>query len=89
MRKYLSNVHKMMDAHLQCVNNHNAKFKYKGMKSVGATDYTNQTPSKHFGGKKCPSSTPLINEKILVKCAQNRWFTFSFQYVNNYYAKYE
>ena len=27
-------------AHLQCVNNHNAKFEYKGMKSVSITDYT-------------------------------------------------
>ena len=44
MRKYLSNVHKIGGAHLQCVNNHCAKFEYKGMKSVGVTDYTNQTP---------------------------------------------
>ena len=28
MRKYLSNVHKMAGAHLQCVNNHYAKFEY-------------------------------------------------------------
>ena len=41
MRKYLSNVHKMGGAHLQCMNNHYAKFEYKGMKTVGVTDYTN------------------------------------------------
>ena len=28
MSKYLSNVHKMVGAHLQCVNNHYAKFEY-------------------------------------------------------------
>ena len=51
MRKYLSSVHKMVGAHLLCVNNHYAKFEYKGMKTVVVTDYTNQTPSKHFGRK--------------------------------------
>ena len=51
MRKYLSNVHKVGGAHFQCVNNHYAKFEYKGMKTVGVTDYTNQTPAKHFGLK--------------------------------------
>ena len=34
MRKYLSNVHKIGGAHLQCVNNHSAKFEYKGMKTL-------------------------------------------------------
>ena len=42
----------MGDAHLQCVNNHYAKFEYKEMKTVGVTDYTNQTPPKHFRWKK-------------------------------------
>ena len=35
VRKYLSNEHKIKDAHLQCVVNHFAEFEYKGMKSVG------------------------------------------------------
>ena len=26
--------------YLQCVNNHYAKFEYKGMNTVGVTDYT-------------------------------------------------
>ena len=39
-------------AHLQCMNNHYAKFKYYGIKIVGGTDYTNQTPSKHLTEKK-------------------------------------
>ena len=33
--------HKVEGAHLQCVNNHYAKFEYKGMNTVGVTDYTN------------------------------------------------
>ena len=31
--KVLINVHKIRDAHFQCMNNHYAKFEYKGMKS--------------------------------------------------------
>ena len=50
-KKYLSNVHKMKGAHLQWVNNHIAMFENKEMEAVGVTDYTNQTPSKHFTGK--------------------------------------
>ena len=45
------------------------------MKTVGVTDYTNQTPTKHLGWKNCLSSTtPLKNEKIFMnlKCAQSR-----------------
>ena len=34
-------------AHLQCVNNHYAKFEYKGMKLVGVTDYTGITQCHH------------------------------------------
>ena len=36
-------------AHLQCVNNHYVKYEYKGMKTVGVTDYTNYALPKHFG----------------------------------------
>ena len=25
------------------------KFEYEGMKTTGVTDYTNQTPPKHYG----------------------------------------
>ena len=35
-------------AHVQCMNNHYAKFEYKGMKTFGVTDYTNQMLSKDF-----------------------------------------
>ena len=39
----------MEGAYLQCMNNHYEKFEYKGMKTVGDTDHTNQTPPTHFG----------------------------------------
>ena len=45
------NVHIIRGAHLQCGTNHHQKFEYKGMKTVEVTDYTKQTPSKHFGRK--------------------------------------
>ena len=59
------------------MNNHYAKFEYKGMKTLWVTDYTNLTPSTHFGLKKWLSSTPVKNEKIFIKCAQNRRCTSS------------
>ena len=31
---------KIKGAHFQCVNNHYAKFEFKGMNTVGVTDYT-------------------------------------------------
>ena len=46
-------------AYLQSVDNHYAKFEYEGMKTVGVTDYTNQTPPKHFGWKNVSSTTSL------------------------------
>ena len=48
----------MGGAHLQCVDNHYLKIKYKLMKTVGVTDYTNQIPSKHFGQKMFKLDTP-------------------------------
>ena len=61
MRKKSLNVYKIGGAHLQCVNNHYAKFEYKGMPTVGVIDYTNQTPPTHFGWKKCLSLTSVKN----------------------------
>ena len=40
--------HKIRGAHLQCVNNHYEKFEYKGINTVGVSDYTNLAPPKHF-----------------------------------------
>ena len=62
----------------RCTSSNCAKFEYKGMKTVGVTDYTNQTPSKQFEQKNALSSTPLKNEKIFMKCAQNRRCTSYF-----------
>ena len=59
------------------MNNHYAKIEYKGMKTVGDTDNTNNTPPTHLGWKKCLSSTPVKNVKIFIKCAQNSWCTSS------------
>ena len=64
-KNVLSNVHKIGGIHFQCVNNHYAKFEYKGMKTVGVTDYTNQTPAAHFGWIKCLSSTSVQMRKYL------------------------
>ena len=45
------NVYRIGGAHLKCMNNHYAKFEYKGMKTVGVTDHTNLTPPMHFRRK--------------------------------------
>ena len=58
-------MHKIGGAHLQCMSNHYAKFEYKGMQTVGVTDYTNQTPCKHFREEKCLISTPVKMRKYL------------------------
>ena len=66
-RKYLSNEHKIKGAHVQCVNNdHSAKFKYKGMKTVGVTEYTNQTSPKHFEQKNVLSTRPQKMKRIFM-----------------------
>ena len=40
-KKIFNKCAKISGAHLQCMKNHHAKFKYKVMKTVGFTDYTN------------------------------------------------
>ena len=70
------------------MNNHYDKIEYKGIKTVGVTDYTNQTPPTHFGWKKCLHSTPVKKMKILIKCAQSSMCAH-LQCVNNHYAKAE
>ena len=57
--------------------NHCAKFEYKAIKTVAVTDYTNLTHPMLFGRKNCLSSTSVKNEKIFIKCSQNRRCTFS------------
>ena len=68
---------------------HYAKFKYKGKKTVGDSDYTNQTPTKHFGWQKCQvqhsqgMSKYLSNmHKIGVKhpqCVNNQYVKFEYK----------
>ena len=69
VRKYLSNVHRIGGAHVQCMNNHYPKFEYLGMKTGGVTIYTNQTPSQHFIGKMTKLMTPK-NEKKHEMCTK-------------------
>ena len=70
------------------MNNHSAKFEYRGMKIVGVTDYTNQTPSKHFEQKKMSKfKTPKNEKKSFMKCAKKGGAQF--QCVDNYFAKFE
>ena len=38
--KIMKQFHKIGGAHLKFVNNHYAKYEYKGMNTVGVTDYT-------------------------------------------------
>ena len=59
------------------MNNHYAKFEYEGMKTAGVTNYTNQTPSKHFWKEKMSKFNTPQNEKISMKCAQNSRCTSS------------
>ena len=67
------------------MNNHYAKFEYKGMKTVGVTDYKKQTPPTHFRCKNIFSSTPVSNKKIFIKCAQMGGAHL--QCVTNHYGK--
>ena len=57
------------------------------MKTVGVTDYTNQTPPMHFGWKKCLSSTPVKNGKYLLNV--HKMEGAHLQCENNHYAKFE
>ena len=52
------------------MDNHYAKFEYYGIKTFGVTDYTNQTPSKHFTEKKSKLKTAKnanINHEMNIK----------------------
>ena len=74
--------------------NHNAKFDYKGMETVGVTCtyYTNETPSKHLNGENIP-----LNEKILMKlhkiggahlqCVKNNYINYELQITQTRHTK--
>ena len=77
MKKKLWNVHKIEGAHLQYVNNHLAKFEWKGIKTFGSYRLHKLGTPKVLRAAKCLSSTPLKNEKKIMKRAQNRRCTSS------------
>ena len=61
-----------------CEQSHVQSLNMKEMKTAEVTDYTNQTPPKHFGvDEKCLSPKALENKKIFNKCAQNKRCTCS------------
>ena len=70
-------MHKIRGAHLQCVNNHYAKFEYKRNENYLSYRLHKPDTPMHFGRKKYLSSTPVKNKKIFIKCAQNRRCTSS------------
>ena len=57
------------------------------MKTVGVTDYTNQTLPTHYGWKKCLSPTPVKMRKYLSNV--HKIEGAHLQYVNSHYAKFE
>ena len=68
---------KIEGAHLQCVNNHYAKFEYKGINTLGVTEYTNLAPPKNFEWRKCLSSTTVKNEKKIETCTKKEVHIFN------------
>ena len=79
MKNKIMKCYKIGGAQFQCMNNHYAKFEYRGRKTVGVPDYTNQTPPHPFAFRieTLLSSKPVINVKIFIKCAQNKSCTSS------------
>ena len=73
--------------YLQCVNNHYAKFEYRGMKTVGVTYYTNQISPKHSDGKKMSMFNTPKSKKYLSN-VQNMQGAY-LQRVNNHSEKFE
>ena len=69
------------------MNNHYANFEYKGMKTVGVTGYTKQTPSKHLECKKMSSRPPKMKKNICEMCTKKNGAHL--QCVNNHYVKFE
>ena len=76
MRKNLWNVHNIGGAHLQYVNNHKAKFEWKGMKTYCVTDYTNLAPLKCCGLWIQKTIVPPKRHCVITKrpsAQRNRW----------------
>ena len=55
-------------AHLQCMNHYFANYGYKGTKTVGVTDYTNQTPLIISDGKISKFNTLNKQDNVYKVC---------------------
>ena len=64
------------------MNNHYTKFQYKGVKTVGVTDYSNLTLYKNLGQKKCSTPAKMIKYSLNV----HKIIGAHLQCVNDYYA---
>ena len=61
-------MHKIDGAHLQYVNNLCAKFEYKGMNTVGVTDYTNLAPKVlRTDGRNGPTTRPTFAKAMQIQ----------------------
>ena len=63
---------KIGGGHLKYVNNHFAKFEYKGMKTLGVTDKTQITQCEHPKGGVDVIVSKLNTPKNIIKCTQNK-----------------
>ena len=69
--------HNIEGAVFQCVNNHYAKFEYNGWILLKLQITQTRHPLSISDGEKCLCSTPVKNEKKIMKCAQYRRCTSS------------
>ena len=66
VKKKLRNVHKIEGAHLQCVNNHYAKFEYEGLNTVRVSElYKLGTPLEFWIEKMSKFNMHQKSEKKL------------------------
>ena len=70
-----------------CEQSECTKFEYDKMKTAGVTDYISQTPTTYFGLKKCQSSKPVKNKKILINVHKIKGALL--QCVYNHHLKFE
>ena len=78
-------MHKIRGAHLQCVNNHFAKFEYKGMKTIGSYRLHKPDTPYAFGMEKISKvNTPKKLRKYLSNV--HKIEGAHLQCLNNHYA---
>ena len=69
------------------MNNHYAKFEYKGINSVGVTDYTNRHPLSIWNEEKMSKFNSLKIKRIFSNVIKIEGAHV--QCMNNHYAKFE